>query len=224
MNQALDIEVIDDRFDSNGPAHFAQLQGCNMSYYISLYAEYRIKGEQQWKLVGDTSITDDFAFFMVGNPGDWTESDRFNSFDQVDPSTLSPGLKAHFPTAESRPERFRQLSIGEYVSRLDTQIKEHRDRIKTTLVALGMSAHYDDDNLVVSDDWRIDDECSATMRENRKGSQLTFPVNKELICDIVMEDIDYSRALQNKGIVSVIYEMVTSHEAELVEIRLIAVN
>ena len=196
-----------------------------MSYYVSLYAEYRMKGEQQWKLVGNTSITDDFKLFMVGNPGDWTESDRFNSFDPVDPSTLSTGLKTHFPKAESSPERFRQLGIGAYVARLDEQIKEHRDRIKTTLVALGMNAHYDDyGDLDVSDDWRIDDECSAKMRENRKASQLTFPVNKELINDIVMEDSAYARALQNKGIVEAIYGMISSYDEELTEIRLIAVN
>ena len=196
-----------------------------MSYYVSLYAEYRMKGEQQWKLVGNTSITDDFKLFMVGNPGDWTESDRFNSFDPVDPSTLSPGLKTHFPNAESSPERFRQLGIGAYVARLDEQIKEHRDRIKTTLVALGMNAHYDDyGDLDVSDDWRIDDECSAKMRENRKASQLTFPVNKELINDIVMEDSAYARALKNKGIMEAIYGMIASYDVELTEIRLIAVN
>jgi len=196
-----------------------------MSYYVSLYAEYRMKGETQWKLVGDRSITDDFKLFMVGNPGDWTETDRFNSFDPVDPKTLSAGLKTHFPNSESSPERFRQLGIGAYVARLDEQIKEHRDRIKTTLVALGMNAHYDDyGDLDVSDDWRIDDECSAKMRENRKASQLTFPVNKELINDIVMEDSAYARALKNKGIMEAIYGMIASYDVELTEIRLIAVN
>ena len=196
-----------------------------MSYYVSLYAEYRMKGEQQWKLVGNTSITDDFKLFMVGNPGDWTESDRFNSFDPVEPSTLSPGLKTHFPNAESSPERFRQLGIGAYVARLDEQIKEHRERIKTTLVALGMNAHYDDyGDLDVSDDWRIDDECSSKMRENRKAAQLTFPVNKELINDIVMEDSAYARALKNKGIMEAIYGMIAAYDEELTEIRLIAVN
>jgi len=196
-----------------------------MSYFVSLYAEWRNKGEQEWKLVGKDSITDDFKLFMVGNPGDWTESDRFNSFDPVDPSTLSPGLKTHFPNSESSPERFRQLGIGAYVGRLDEQIKEHRDRIKTTLVALGMNAHYDDyGDLDVSDDWRIDDECSAKMRENRKASQLTFPVNKELICDLVLEDSAYARALKNKGIMEAIYGMIPSYDSELTEIRLIAVN
>ncbi len=196
-----------------------------MSYYVSLYAEYRMKGEQQWKLVGNRSITDDFKLFMVGNPGDWTETDRFNSFESVDPKTLSAGLKTHFPNSESSPERFRQLGIGAYVARLDEQIKEHRDRIKTTLVALGMNAHYDDyGDLDVSDDWRIDDECSPKMRENRKATQLTFPVSKELINDIVMEDSDYARALKNKGIMEAIYGMIAAYDEELTEIRLIAVN
>lgn len=196
-----------------------------MSYYVSLYAEYRMKGEQQWKLVGDNSITDDFKLFMIGNPGDWTESDRFNSFDPVDPSTLSTGLKTHFPKAESDPEHFRQLGIGAYQDRLDEVITKHRERIKTTLVALGMNARYDyDGDLDVSDDWRIDDECSAKMRENRKATQLTFPVNKELINDIVMEDSNYARALKNKGIMEAIYGMIPSYDDELTEIRLIAVN
>jgi len=196
-----------------------------MSYYVSLYAECRNKGEQEWKLVGKDSITDDFKLFMVGNPGDWTESDRFNSFDPVDPSTLSPGLKTHFPNSESSPERFRQLDIGAYQNRLDELIKVHREHIKTTLVALGMNAYYDDyGDLDVSDDWRIDDECSAKMRENRKASQLTFPVNKELINGIVMEDSAYARALKNKGIMEAIYGMIASYDVELTEIRLIAVN
>lgn len=196
-----------------------------MSYYVSLYAECRNKGEQEWKLVGKDSITEDFKLFMVGEPGDWTDSDRFNSFDPVDPKTLSSGMKVFFPKCENSPERFRQLDIGLYDARLDEIIKTHREHIKTTLVALGMNAHFDDyGDLDVNDDWRIDDECTAKMRENRKDSQLTFPVSKELINDIVMEDSAYARALKNKGIMEAIYGMIPSYDNELTEIRLIAVN
>lgn len=196
-----------------------------MSYFISLYAEFRNKGEQEWKLVGKDSITEDFKLFMVGEPGDWTESDRFNSFDSVDPKTLSSEMKVFFPKCENSPERFRQLDIVLYEARLDEIIKNHRERIKTTLVALGMNAHFDDyGNLDVNDDWRIDDECTAKMRENRKDSQLTFPVSKELINDIVLEDSTYARVLMNKGIMEAIYGMIPSYDSELSEIRLIAVN
>lgn len=196
-----------------------------MSYYVSLYAEWRNKGEQEWKLVGKDSITEDFKLFMVGNPGDWTDSDRFNSFDSVEPKTLSSEMKVFFPKFENSPERFRQLDIGLYEARLDEIIKTHREHIKTTLVALGMNAHFDDnDELDVNDDWRIDDECTAKMREKRKDSQLTFPVSKELINDIVLEDSSYARALKNKGIMEAIYGMIPSYDNELTEIRLIAVN
>ena len=196
-----------------------------MSYYVSLYAECRNKGEQEWKLVGKDSITEDFKLFMVGEPGDWTDSDRFNSFDPVDPKTLSSEMKVFFPKCENSPERFRQLDIVLYDARLDEIIKTHREHIKTTLVALGMNAHFDDyGDLDVNDDWRIDDECTAKMRENRKDSQLTFPVNKELINDIVMEDSAYARALKNKGIMEAIYGMIPSYDNELTEIRLITVN
>lgn len=196
-----------------------------MSYYVSLYAEWRNKGEQEWKLVGNDSITEDFKLFIVGEPGDWTDSDRFNSFDPVDTKTLSSEMKVFFPKCENSPDRFRQLDIGLYEARLDEIIKNHRERIRTTLVALGMNAHFDDyGDLDVNDDWRIDDECTAKMRENRKDSQLTFPVNKELINDIVMEDSAYARALKNKGIMEAIYGMIPSYDNELTEIRLIAVN
>ena len=196
-----------------------------MSYFVSLYAECRNKGDQEWKLVGKDSITEDFKLFMIGEPGDWTDSDRFNSFDTLDPKTLSSAMKTHFPKCESTPERFRQLDIVLYEARLDEIIKNHRERIRTTLVALGMSAHFDDnDDLDVNDDWRIDDECTAKMRENRKDSQLTFPVSKELINDIVMEDSNYARALKNKGIMEAIYGMIPYYDDELTEIRLIAVN
>lgn len=199
-----------------------------MSYYISLYAEYRRKGEQEWKLIGKDSITDDFKLFMVGNPGDWTDSDRFNSFDPFNTDTLSDGLKEIYKVSlemDGPGDRFHQLDIGVYGARLDEIIKNHRERIKTTLIALGMNAHFDDyDNLDVNDDWRIDDECTAKMRENRKYSQLTFPVSKELINDIVMEDSTYARALMNKGIMEAIYGMIPSYDSDLTEIRLIAVN
>ena len=196
-----------------------------MSYFVSLYAEFRNKGEQEWKLGGKDSITEDFKLFMVGEPGDWTESDRFNSFDSVDPKTLSSEMKVFFPKCENSPERFRQLDIVLYEARLDEIIKNHRERIKTTLVALGMNAHFDDyGNLDVNDDWRIDDECTTKMRENRKDSQLTFPVSKELINDIVLEDSTYARALMNKGIMEAIYGMISPYDSELTEIRLIAVN
>lgn len=196
-----------------------------MSYYVSLYAEWRNKGEQEWKLLGKDSITEDFKLFMVGEPGDWTDTDRFNSFDSLDPKTLSSEMKSHFPKYESTPDRFRQLDIVLYEARLDEIIKNHREHIKTTLVALGMNAHFDDyGDLDVNDDWRIDDDCTAKMRENRKDSQLTFPVSKELINDIVMEDSAYARALKNKGIMEAIYGMIPSYDSELTEIRLIAVN
>lgn len=196
-----------------------------MSYFVSLYAECRQKGEKEWKLVGNDSITEDFKLFMVGEPGDWTDSDRFHSFDTFDPKTLSSAMKTHFPNYESTPDRFRQLDIVMYEARLDEIIKNHRERIRTTLVALGMNAHFDDyGDLDVNDDWRIDDECTAKMRENRKDSQLTFPVSKELINDIVMEDSAYARALKNKGIMEAIYGMIPSYDSELTEIRLIAVN
>lgn len=199
-----------------------------MSYYISLYAEYKRKGERQWTLVGNNSFTDDFKRYIVGNPGDWTESDRFNSFDPVDPSTLSDGLKDIYKVSvemEGPGDRFRQLGIGVYEARLDEIIKNHREHIKTTLVVLGMNAHFDDyGELVVHDDWRIDDHCTANMRENRKDSQRTFPVSKELIYDIVMEDSAYACALKNKGIMEAIYGMIPSYDSELTEIRLIAVN
>lgn len=196
-----------------------------MSYYLSLYAEFRNKGEQEWKLVGKDSITENFKLFMVGEPGDWTDSDRFNSFERLDPKTLSSEMKTHFPKYESMSDQFRQLDIGLYEDRLDEIIKNHREHIKTTLVALGMNAHFDDyGDLDVNDDWRIDDECTAKMRENRKDSQLTFPVHKELINDIVMEDSAYARALKNKGIMEAIYGMIPSYDSELTEIRLIALN
>jgi len=196
-----------------------------MAYFVSLYAEWRNKGEQEWKLVGKDSITEDFKLFMVGEPGDWTETARFHSFDSLDPKTLSSAMKTYFPKHESTPDRFRQLDIVLYEARLDEIIKNHRERIKTTLVALGMNAHFDDyGNLDVNDDWRIDDECTTKMRENRKDSQLTFPVSKELINDIVMEDSTYARALMNKGIMEAIYGMISPYDSELTEIRLIAVN
>ena len=196
-----------------------------MSYFVSLYAEFRKKGEQEWKLVGKDSITEDFKLFMVGEPGDWTDTDRFHSFDTLDPKTLSSEMKVFFPKHESTPDRFRQIDIVLYEARLDEIIKNHRERIKTTLVALGMNAHFDDyGNLDVNDDWRIDDECTTKMRENRKDSQLTFPVSKELINDIVMEDSTYARALMNKGIMEAIYGMISPYDSELTEIRLIAVN
>ncbi len=199
-----------------------------MSYYVSLYAEWRNKGEQEWKLVGKDSITEDFKVFMVGNPGDWTDSDRFNSFDPFNTDTLSDGLKDIYKVSlemDGPGDRFRQLDIGLYEARLDEIIKTHREHIKTTLVALGMNCHIDDDGeLDVVDDWRIDDECTTKMRENRKDSQLTFPVSKELINYIVLEDSSYARALKNKGIMEAIYGMIASYDVETTEIRLIVVN
>ena len=199
-----------------------------MSYYISLYAEYRHKDEQQWTLVGNNSFTDDFKRYIVGEPGDWTDSDRFNSFEPFNTDTLSDGLKDIYKVSlemDGPGDRFRQLDMGVYGARLDEIIRNHRALIRTTLVALGMNCHIDDyGNLDVNDDWRIDDECTAKMRENRKASQLTFPVNKELINDIVMEDSNYARALMNKGIMEAIYGMIPSYDSELTEIRLIAIN
>lgn len=201
-----------------------------MSFFVSLYAEFRVKGEHQWNMLGTDSITDDFKQFILGNQGDWTESDRFYSFDTFDTKTLSDGMKKQFSNSETDPDKFRALDLEIYEARLNERIGDHRKRIQTTLVALGMMAGIDEYGyLDVADNWRIDDECSARMRENRKAGQLTFPVSKELINDIVYEDSEYSRALENKGILESIRGLVRNlnprlYEDNLIEIRLVAVK
>jgi hypothetical protein len=197
--------------------------------FISLYAEFRAKGEHQWNMLGTDSITDDFKEFILGDHGDWTDSDRFYSFDTFDTKTLSEGMKKQVSSnsAEADPDKVRVLDLEIYEARLNERIGDHRKRIQTTLVALGMMAGFDEYGyLDVADNWRIDDECSAKMRENRKAGQLTFPVSKELINDIVYEDSEYSRALENKGILEAIRGLVHNlnprlYEENLLEIRLV---
>lgn len=199
-----------------------------MSYYISLYAEYRRKGERQWTLVGNGSFSDDFKQYIVGDPGDWTDSDRFNSFEPFNTDTLSDGLKDIYKVSiemDGHGDRFRQLDMGVYGSRIDSVIRNHRALIRTTLVALGMNCHVDEYGILdVVDDWRIDDECSSRARENRKAMQLTFPVNKELVCDMVTGDAEYSRALRNQGVLEAIRGMIPSYDDDRTEVRLVIVN
>lgn len=199
-----------------------------MSYYISLYAEYRRKGERQWTLVGTDSITDDFKRYIVGESGDWTDSDRFNSFEPFNTVTLSDGLKEIYKGSlemDGPGDRFRQLDIGVYGARIDAIVRYHRALIRATLVALGMNCHVDEyGELDVVDDWRIDDECSSKVRENRRATQLTFPVSKELICDNVTGDAEYSRALRNQGVLEAIRGMIPSYDEDSTEIRLVIVN
>lgn len=202
-----------------------------MSTYISLYAEWRDKGTNEWHLAGNGPVTLDFKHIILGDRGCWCENDRLNSFAELIPESLSPELREHYKKAISKTPRFvqfRAIDLIEYEARINDVIERRAQKASTTLVALGMNPSPDDLNegeLSVSDDWRIDDDDTPETAQIKRGQQMTFPVNKELIYDLVAETHEYVIALQNKGLLYAIKESVPAgFDWDTNEVRLVAVT
>lgn len=197
-----------------------------MSFFVSLYVEYRPKGATEWKLAGEDSVTGYFRDYMVGEKGDWTDMDRFNSFDPVEIDSLSERVRCIYSKSLEGDRQivpsFRAIGLADYEKRVDDAIDRHRDRFVTTLTALGLTAGREyDGELSVGDEWRVDESDSKKTAQAKLASQLTFPVSKELIYDLVVEDETYARALKNKGLLEAVREMVDSDSAE---VRLLLVS
>jgi len=199
-----------------------------MSSHITLYAEYRKKGEETWHLAAGRSITGDFKFIILGEPGDWTESDRFNSFEPMNTATLSPELREEYKNALEQPHQFiqfRTLDIGIYEYRVEQAIEKYLARFRTTLTALGMHPYNSGDSaLSVSDTWRIEEDDSAKKVEAKQLQQMTLPISKELVYDITSETDNFMLALQNRGLITAIKGIVPDYDEDDTEIRLVAVN
>lgn len=202
-----------------------------MSFHISLYAEWRTKGTNEWHLAGNGPVTFDFKHIILGDRGCWSENDRFNSFAELDPASLSPELKEYYKKALSSTPRFvqfRAIDLIEYESRINDMIERRAQKASTTLVALGMNPSPDElyeGELSVSDEWRIDDEDTVETAKVKRERQMTLPVNKELIYDLVAESHEYVIALQNKGLLYAIKESVPDgFDWDTKEVRLVAVS
>ena len=202
-----------------------------MSHHISLYAEWRDKGTNEWHLAGNGPVTLDFKHIILGDRGCWSENDRFNSFAELDPASLSPELKEYYKKALSTTPRFvqfRAIDLIEYESRINEVIERRAQKASTTLVALGMNPSPDElyeGELSVSDEWRIDDEDTVETAKVKRERQMTLPVNKELIYDLVAESHEYVIALQNKGLLYAIKESVPDgFDWDTKEVRLVAVS
>ena len=202
-----------------------------MSHHISLYAEWRDKGTNEWHLAGNGPVTLDFKHIILGDRGCWSENDRFNSFAELDPASLSPELKEYYKKALSETPRFvqfRAIDLIEYETRINDVIERRAQKASTTLVALDMNPSPDDlyeGELSVSDGWRIDDEDTVETAKVKRERQMTLPVNKELIYDLVAESHEYVIALQNKGLLYAIKESVPDgFDWDTKEVRLVAVS
>ena len=94
----------------------------------------------------------------------------------------------------------------------------------TTLSNGGRDELYEGE-LSVSDEWRIDDEDTAETAKVKRERQMTLPVNKELIYDLVAESHEYVIALQNKGLLYAIKESIPDgFDWDAKEVRLVAVS
>ena len=102
-----------------------------MSHHISLYTEWRDKGTNEWHLAGNGPVTLDFKHIILGDRGCWSENDRFNSFAELDPASLSPELKEYYKKALSETPRFvqfRAIDLIEYESRINDVIERRAQK------------------------------------------------------------------------------------------------
>lgn len=183
--------------------------------YISLFAEKRIKGSDNWTLIGNDNICGDIQGILLPDDVDDEESsyhlgvfDITEDFEDIDETELSKELLDLYEGGFNNQYVLKTCPIVEYQSRVNAVISKYINNMACCYKALGISAK------VRNDDWNILDcygegqkkyTSSGDIRKNY--NQLTFPVDKELFIELNRISGMFCKAMRWGGILMTIREM-----------------
>lgn len=187
-----------------------------MSYSIDVYVETRPKGSVQWNLVGTVALMTDCQFILI-NDGEFdTEDIDGTDFFDID-DELSEGLLEKY---EHRIDEYivRQCSLDEYRTRCSGCVQQFEQTFKECFRALGISCELSKRDYVL--DLHKEYVKKYTDSGNvRKGySQVTFPIDKELMIDLNRHTERYSKALMWQGLFQHI-DTIRNNEYRLIFVR-----
>lgn len=156
-----------------------------MGYSITVWAEKRPKGSDQWKLITKNWIILDAKNILLGAEDDCCEWDAWNSYEnEIKIDELSPELrKIMKPRGNMDMRCFKEVSMKEIYERTTAIQKKAEMQMKCLCKALGLSVHEEE----WDGEWYVDQSSGydENGRKTKKFNPLTFPVNKELVEDLV---------------------------------------
>ena len=156
-----------------------------MGYSITVWAEKKAKGSDQWHMVTKNWIILDAKYILLGAEDDCCEFDAWNSYqNDIKVEELSPELRRILkPKGNEDMRYYKEVSMMEIYERTSTIQKKAEIQMKSLCKALGMSVHEEE----WDGEWYVDQSSGydENGRKTKKFNPLTFPVNKELVEDIV---------------------------------------
>ena len=173
-----------------------------MSYTISLFVEKRNKGANEWHLVGSTYLIDNCKFILVHDNDEIRFSDDIvdDFYDVPDEEPVSDGLLHHYDN-DLKHYCVKVCSLDEYQTRINTAIRSFNDTMKMCYKALGISCSVNEDEWRILDTYAENNKKYTGSGDIRKGySQLTFPVDKELMEELNDKTELFSKAMIWRGI------------------------
>lgn len=154
-----------------------------MSYSISAYAEVRRKGSDKWEMVGKDCILREVKHLLLGGPDDNSEIDCWDYYMDLGKGELSRELVKFLELDDDDNFTcFKQADVLDLRKDAGKIIADTELRIKFLCKALGIKVDEEWDG-----DWYA---CSGKCYDengkvSKKYNPLTFPVNKEMVAEVV---------------------------------------
>lgn len=183
--------------------------------YISLFAEERIKGSDNWTLIGNDSICGDIQGILLPDDVDDEESnyhlglfDITEDFEDIDETELSKELLDLYEGGFNNQYVLKTCPIGEYQSRINAVISKYSNNMACCYKALGISVKVRNDDWNILDCYGEDQKKYTSSGDIRKNyNQLTFPVDKELFLELNRISGMFCKAMRWGGILMTIREI-----------------
>lgn len=166
-----------------------------MSWNIYVYAEVRSKNDNEWKPLTNGCVCDEFKFYDDG---------FYESLYTMKPCDSShPIVKA---VADKYSNfTFRYCYIKEVYNHYNSIIKKFTTELKTAYSALGVDSTIIDDPEYYESE---EDDCN----NDSLFRYMTFPVNKNLLIELVNSYNQYSKALKVIGMCDTITSMKENYD------------
>ena len=154
-----------------------------MSYSISAYAEVRRKGSDKWEMLGKDCILREVKHLLLGGPDDNSEIDCWDYYMDLGKDELSKSLAKFLELDDCENFIcFKQVDVLELRKDAEKIISDAGNRIKFLCKALGIKVEEEWDGDWYASSGKCYDENGKV---SRKFNPLTFPVNKEMVAEVV---------------------------------------
>jgi len=173
-----------------------------MSWNIFVYAEVRGKNDDDWKPLVIPAVCDDFKYF---NDGIIDELPYMSAKDAAHPTVKNLGDNVY----GGCDFKVRYCTVRELRKHYSDVIKKMKAHLTASCLALGIRVNLDDDDWYGVNDYDDNDHVSDLF------DKMTFPVNKELLSDLLVSICNSQKAYQVLGMCNTIESMCENYDDDL---------